>query len=274
MQARQLAELASWVAIQSGSVIYGSGQQPMMVATPYWTASKIRIQRWISALKMFEMDLTAYQANGTGHLNWSAMEIVYQEIILSDVLTRVWSATVTAHDRHHQTDELEGLANAIFISHLETKNRAFRLLLTSRGINEDFYDRFNTLRRRMERWCDLFLGQIPMGEQAAIYSFESSRVRDFYAERCQSMGAELATRQRTLAASFSADLNRNLIDYSANPDLNQQIASGILACFPSDRFDSNGLPKSARMLWAEKSHSDTQLLLDHLIDLEVRVSQN
>jgi hypothetical protein len=263
MHASQLAEIGSWVATHSSQLIYGTQNQPMLVSTNYWTSSKLRIQRWILALKMFERDLQ--NPNPGEHDYWPALQIVIQEILVSEMLTRVWSATVLAYDAHHKSDELFGLAHSVYLSHLEAKNRAVRLLLSGRAANEDAFERINALRRRMERWTDLFLGQLPHGESAAVFGFDRNRVKDFYAEQRAALGAEYQSRQKVLAASFSADLLRDLVPNSANPDLNREIVSGILACYPCDRFDSHGCPKSARLMMLEKSHHDAQCLIDELV---------
>ncbi len=268
MHACQLAEIASWVAVHSANLVFGEKEQPMLAATSYWTASKIRLQRWVTALKMFEQDL---QNADPRHDPWPALEIVVQEILLSEMLTRIWSATVVTHDWYHQSDELHGLVHSVHISHIEAKNRALRLLLKGQGLNEQAFDRLNGLRRRLERWTDLFLGQLPHGDQASMFGFDRNRVHDFNREQRQSVGPEYSRRQQVLMASFAADLAKNRVEYTANPELNREIASGVLACFPSDRFDSNGLPKSARMIWLEKSQNDTQMLLDHLFGYEASV---
>ncbi|MFK7769030.1 MAG: hypothetical protein AB8B55_17540 [Mariniblastus sp.] len=265
MHSSQLAELASWVATHSGNLVYGEQDQPMLVASTYWTASKVRIQRWVTALKMFEND---FEDVKKGHDPWHALEIVVQEILMSEVLTRIWAAAVLNHDWYHQKDEMHGLAHSIHVSHIEAKNRAIRIMLRGQATNEEAFDRMNELRRRLERWTDLFLGQLPDGERASTFGFDRNRVKDFNREQRDSTGPEFAMRQKVLFASFSTDLQRNRIKYSANPELNRDIASGILACFPSDRFDSNGLPKSSSMIWLEKSQRDTQMLVDHLVEFE------
>lgn len=265
MHSSQLAELGSWVALNSGNLVYGEQEQPMLVATSYWTASKIRIQRWVAALKMFGQD---FDSPNPGHDPWPALEIVVQEILMSELLTRVWAATVLTHDWYHQQDEMHGLAHSIHVSHVEAKNRAIRILLKGRASNEAAFDRLNSLRRRIERWTDMFLGQLPNGEESSVMGFDRSRVIDFNREQRESAGSEFLTRQRVMMASFSADIVRNLVPHAANPELNRDIAAGVLACFSTDRFDSNGLPKSARMIWLEKSQRDTQVLLDQLKEFE------
>lgn len=264
MHANQLAELGSWVATNAGTLVYGETEQPMLVLTNYWTASKVRINRWVTALKMFEEDVKQPK----GHDPWPALAIVVQEILVSEFMTRIWAATVLTHDWHRQTDEMQGLAHSVHISHLEAKNRAMRVMLAAKSLDKDTFDRMNVLRSRLERWTDLFLGQLPSAKQAATFAFDKNRVSDFHSEFSESIGRESATQQRILMSSFALDLARDSIEYAANPDINREIAAGVLSCFPADRFDSYGLPKSVRSVWLEKSQSDTQVLVDHLFAFE------
>lgn len=265
MHSSQLAELGSWVASNATKLVYGSPEQPMLVATSYWTASKIRLQRWVVALKMFEKD---FDDDSSSHNPWPALEIVVQEILMSEMLTRIWSATMLTHDGHHQTDEMHGLAHSVHISHIEARNRAVRIMLKGQSADEEAFDRMNGLRRRLERWTDLFLGQLPCSDQASGLGFDRNRVVDFNEEQRDLLGPTHITRQQVLTASFSNDILRDQTPYAANPEINRDIAAGILACFPSDQFDPTGLPEAARTIWMEKSHHNTQILVDHLMELE------
>ncbi len=266
MHASQLSEIGSWVAVHAANLVFGRQQQSLCVSNEYWTASKCRLQRWITALKMFEHDIADPAEE---HDPWPAMETVVEEILLSEFLTRVWAAAVLCHDQYHETDELNGLAHSTFISHIEARNRAVRLLLAGQNSNEEAFDRINLLRRKLERWTDLFMAQLPNLNISRQFAFDQERVADFYNERRQESGPNVVRRQQVLMASFAADVN-TFHGHSANPVFNRQIASGILKCFPSDRFDSTGLPKSARMLWMEKSQDDTQMLVEQLADFETK----
>jgi len=265
MHANQLAELGSWVATNAGTLIYGETPQPMLAATNYWTASRIRLNRWGTALKMFEED---FQEPEAAHDPWPALSIVVQEVLMSEMLTRVWAAVVSTHDWYRQTDEMHGLAHSIHVGHIEAKNRAFRVMLEGQQLNEEMFDQMNALRRRIERWTDLFLGQLPSASVSTKFAFDRNRVNDFNEEQVGTVGHEQTIRQKVLAASFTTDLLRGNIAFAANPDLNREIAAGVLSCFPSDRFDSFGLPKSVRSIWLEKSQFDTQMLVDRLVDFE------
>jgi len=106
-------------------------------------------------------------------------------------------------------------------------------------------------------------------EIARKFAFDRNRVADFFSEKTEEKGPAWTRRQQMLLASFSTDVN-GVSQFAANPAFNRKIAAGILSCFPSDRFDSTGLPKSARMLWLEKSQDDTQSLVDELFEFEAR----
>ena len=265
MYARQLAEIGSWTATFSGTLVFGEPPQSTLAASQYWTASKCRIQRWVTALKMFQHDFHGEQTN---HDPWPAFEVVVEEIVVSEMLTRIWSAVVSTHDWYHQNDELHGLAHSINVAHIEAKNRALRLMLSNRAANEKVFDRVNVLRRKVESWTDLFLGHLPRTEHPQRFGFQPSRVSDFSLENRHYSNRESSTRQQVLVASLAQDLRSSAKSTPANPTLNRKIASGVLACFPGDRFDSTGLPKSARMIWLEKTQEDTQQLLDQLLDFE------
>ena len=265
MHAKQLAELGCWVATNAGSLIYGEADQTMLSSTNYWTASRVRLNRWGTALKMFEED---FEDPSSGHNPWPALSIVAPEILMSEMLTRIWASVVASHDWYRQSDEMHGLAHSIHIGHIEAKNRAFRVMLKGQDLNQEAFDQQNALRRRLERWTDLFLGQLPSASIAAKFAFDRKRVVDFNEEQIGSIGSEQTIRQKVLTASFATDLLRDDTEFGANPELNRQIAAGILTCFQSDRFDSFGLPKSVRSIWVEKSQFDTQMLVDRLVDFE------
>lgn len=265
MRASQLAELGSWIALHADHFIYCEYHQPSLTATNYWTASKARLQRWDAALKRFEQDFANCERV---HDPWPALEMVVQEILISELLTRVWSATVIIHDWYHQQDAMYGPTHSVHVAHLEAKTRAIRILLQARPRNEFVFDRLNRLRRRVERWTDMFLGQLPNAEKVSIFGFDRNRVFDFNREQDNEFLSEIAIRQRVLAASFSIDVVRDQTPCCVNPDLNRELAAGILDFFTADRFDSNSMPKSIRWIWLEKAQIDTQLLLDELVGFE------
>ena len=261
MKPQTLAEISSWIAVHAAPLAFGHDPQLPRVINRYWTASRCRLGRWTSALKMFEKDM---ELDDPYHDPWPAIEVVIQEIIISEMLTRIFGAAMVTHDWYNDSDELHGVVHGIQVGHIEVRNRAMRLILSGRADNEEAFDRMNRLRRRIERWTDLFLAQMPACEAAHTFAFEIERVEDFRMENEEAIPDIAAGRQQVFIASLAADL-QNLSDaFPANPELNRDIASGVMACFPADRFDSNGIPKTIRQIWLEQSSHDTEDLVYQL----------
>jgi len=265
MHASQLAQIGSWIAVHAPTLIFGNSSPKELVSVDYWTASKCRIQHWNAALDIFEEDL---RSGTTNHDPWPAIRTVVEEIFVSEFLTRIWSAAVMAHDTYQESDELFGLAHSVHISHIESRNRAMRMLLGSQALNEQEFDRLNLLRRKVERWTDIFLARVTDISIGKMFAFNEKRVIDFYDEIEESSPVMQHRRNQLLIASFAAELMEFQSQWAANPKLNRKISSSLLACFPSDRFDSLGLPKSFGMVLLEKTQHDTQLLVDRLLELD------
>lgn len=265
MHATQLAEIANWAAFNAIRLISGTSALTAASCNEYWSQSKCRQNRWMAALKMFEQDLRIQRGK---HDPWPAMEIVIQEILLSELLTRVWSAALVAHDAGHRTNELGGIAYSVHIGHVEAKNRAIRLLLNDPTVNAKTFDRLNCLRRKAERWTDLLLAQSPDFNTTIRFAFQPNRVKDFREENRNSSYEAERTRRLLYAASMSEDFNRVAVKFAANPEINRRIAGGVLACFPNDRFNSFGIPKSIQLIWMEKTSDETQLLVNDLAALD------
>ena len=263
MHARQLAEIGGWLATSAETFIHGEDVQPARNVSTYWSGSKCRLQRWHAALKVFANDL---DNPSEMHDPWPAIRVVAEEILLSDVLTRIWSALLTEHDRVRRCNELHSIAHSIYIGHMEARNRTLRLLLQDDDASQKAIGEIDRVRRQLERWTDLLLSYVPATTYVARFGYDRSRIYDFANDR-PLVGSRLRRQQsHVMLASFAACLRTETGRFPANPDLNRRIASGVLSCFPSNRFDSSGLPKSMWLLKMEQIHQDTQVMLDDLID--------
>jgi hypothetical protein len=261
MHARQQLEIAGWIAANAESIIGTIDQTENVLLETYWLSMKTRTSRWNTALKTFERDLEA----GNRDFNpWPALEIILEEVVVSESLTRVWSAVIVSFDLHLGIKEFSPLAHSIFISHMETRNRVTRLLLRSRGENELVFDRINQLRRSVEKWTDLFLGLLPSEEIGRNFSFDSKRHEDFSREN--NLGDQSLSDQRvhTWLAAAEKTFAHQCKKWSANPELNRRIIEGIFACIPNQLFESSELPPLIASLWKEKSHANAQALIDRL----------
>lgn len=265
MHARQLSEIAAWLAVHSKTLLTNNRNHEALLAQHYWTNSRIRSSRWNAALKVFAEDLAD---EAPVHNPWPAFEIIAEEIFLSEMLTRIWATYLVSLDIQQQREEYTGLAHGTFIAHVETKNRVFRLMLSAQGKNEAVFDRLNQLRRLVEKWTDLFLAWFPQQEVAQQFAFDRRRLADFVQERGYYDDQQSARQQQILISSMLRGLQQSPSKWSANPELNRRIVDGVLACLDNESFAQVAYPGSLSQLWVEKAHTDTEVLVEQLNQLD------
>jgi hypothetical protein len=267
MHVRELVEIAGLVALNGPLLVGGSSAPSPVHLDQYWSTSKCRFESWNRALKIYA---TLSVKESREDLDaWVDIHAALDEIFVSEMLTRVWSAVLVARDRRTQTDAAEPIARSVLASHMEARHRAMALLLHGQGLGTQQSMTLNRLRRRVERWTDVLIGGL-------LHTGGKYDLREFAVEpeRAQDFAADLAIERQdpsgrqawrlTLVSLRSAFQNR-LSPAAANPDANARIASSILGCFPGDLFDSTGLFQSLWMLRLSANASDAQGLLSDLL---------
>ncbi len=257
MHARELVELAALVSAHGPALT--RSQQPISAGSieQYWTASKIRLDRWARCLKDFGQDECHDRRIGIGERAGAIVE----EVLTTEILTRVWSAALAAYDRNRGKNSVEPIARSVMIGHMEARHRALTLLVQGRGCDRQAVDTLNDVRRRAERWTDLLLATLIDPDEVSEYAVEPERAREF-AEDLQRQGGEPPW--TLTVASLRAAFPRTHFT-SPNADLNERIASSIVGCFPAEVFNSTGLFRSLWLMRLMAVADDTQGLIDELL---------
>ena len=267
MHARELAELAALVAVHSPAIIHGSGRVPHSVSEQYWAASKCRLDRWGRLLR--QLTASTDQPLRPATLAWPRIRPVLEEILATEILTRLWTATATAYDAAHSDQDLEPVARNIFAGHLDARRRLLTLLADGRVIALPEAVKLNHLRRRVERWTDMLLAHLADTIAIDEFAFEPDRAHDFAEDLDhQSTRAERRFTCQLMLTSLRASFAEGLAERSVNADLNRRISSALLAAFREEITDSAGLVKS---LWLERmsqTATDTEGMIEELIRLD------
>src|SRR3954469_14933553 len=158
MHVRELAELAALIAVHWPSIVRGGVQIPPGLNEEYWSASKCRLDRWSRLLR--PLAATTDSALLSPALAWPRVQPVLEEILVSELLTRIWTAAAAAYDAQAVEDELEGVARNVFAGHLDARRQLLGLLADGGVIPADEVSRLNHLRRRVERWTDMLLAHL------------------------------------------------------------------------------------------------------------------
>ena len=263
MHAYELVELAALISAQGPGLVVGVDRLSENGLEQYWTNSKIRLDRWCRALRSFA---TAAGDPKWRQHHWPHIRGVMEEVISSEMLTRVWAAVLCAHDRRHKLSEAEPIARSVMLGHLEARHRVLTLLLNTPGLDVKAAFKLNQLQNLSHRWTDLLVGYlIPLGDLSE-FAIDPARARDF-AQDLRDEGMHPGRRivwpliLTALRSCFPQDSSAE----TPNADLNFRIAAGILACFPGDLFDSTGQFQALWLLRLNNSAADAQIMLDELL---------
>ena len=99
----------------------------------YWAASKGLAESWNRSAKSY----TTLSGDSTPEDfdKWVQIRGALDEIFISEMLTRVWTAVLVACDRHSGNHAAEPIARNVLAAHLEARQRALGLLLDGRGFS-------------------------------------------------------------------------------------------------------------------------------------------
>ena len=267
MHARELIELAALASAHGPALVQSDTQIPARGIEQYWASSKVRLDHWTRSLKAF-----TGQASGgrRGEHEWLEARGVLEEILTGEILTRVWTAVLCVYDRTRGTDEAEPVARSVLIGHVEARHRVLALMTQGTKLEAKAAVKLNRLRRRCERWTDLLVGRLGGLQDLSEFAADPERTRDFAEDAPNRRGFEPShLAWPLLLVSLRTAFQRELGAVSPNADLNARIASGILACFPSQVFDSSGLLGSLWLMRITAAAEEAQVMIEELLAAEL-----
>lgn len=263
MHCCDLVELGALIAVRGSDFVRSSDSFPTGSLETYWATSRCRLNRWGRFLKDAS---TALETQRSTKFLWQAIRPGLEEILASELVTRVFAAAGTAHDVYHARQEAAPVMASVLAGHLEARKRTLQLLMIEQnGVTA----RLNRLRRRVERWTDLCLAHLAPLVELQRWSFDEERVTQFAIDLAEeepdsASRAASAVLLAALRASFTADL----LPQAANPDLNEPLAVAVLHCLPRELLGSRDAETSLWLQRVEDRASDTQAMLDQLFALD------
>lgn len=247
MHSLELAELASLLAFRAPAIAALKPKVHEPSLTRYWVQSRTRLEQWHRALSEYGVLENAGRPVAIQNW-WGDYEPMLEEVIVSDMLTRVFAALGRTLDIACEQREIEPVTHSVHLSHLEARNRVLQLLLFGRGGTVDQSTRLNRLRRAVERWTDRLLAPlITLDVKTNVYAVDAHRAFA-YATEWQEDTDEVT---RYASASLGQSAMRSTLlsrmhSQVAFPDANREVAQAVIGCLPRECFDSLGLLKSMR----------------------------
>jgi hypothetical protein len=259
MHARQLAELAGLAAIHAPALIKGRTLVGDSAMRQYWTAGRCRLDRWSSSIKKSASQLK----RGPSPASSSALRATAEEILVCGILTRVWAAVARLYDEQHEVEQLAPVADSIFHGHLEARRQVLKLLADGPELAEEDAAALNRLRRRCERWTDMLVGYLFELGDVEEYVFDAQRAREFSEDlSCTKPLSGAPAAWALLSASLKAIFESEPSAASSCADLNKQIATAIMSCYPAEAFDGTGVSAGLWLSRLSSAAEDAQGMID------------
>lgn len=264
MHLHQLVEVAALVAGQAPALLRTQPHCSESGLEQYWVASKCRLDRWGRTLKQYSTRMQEPAVPRS--LLWNAAQPLLEEILASEVLTRVWTAVGCGVDAINQGRDIGPIVRGVYIGHQEARNRVLALMLQGQGFGVEAAVTLNRLRHRIERWTDMLLGYVHTACDAREFAFDPQRVAEFADDvrhEQQQPGGPIAW--QVVLTSLRTAFARSLPCEPVNADLHERICASILSCFDAEQFDSCGVFKSLWLVRMSNVAKDTQGMIDSLL---------
>lgn len=241
MHSRFLVDVAAITASQNGAVINLASAAEDWRSDQFWVVSRARTNHWTARLKQIR-EWQKHRAKLDPRLFWAELEPVLEEVFLSEVSTRIWCATLAAVDHCLLPGELDPIARSVFVTCLEVRRQALRLLLFARGLPQVSTTSLNRLRFDCEVWTDQLLARIQPSSIATQFCFEKRRFRDL-ARAMRKLGKTRYAFQVwnvQLTGLLSSLATRRFLP-PTSAELNAELCSLMMSCLPAQGFDATGI---------------------------------
>lgn len=254
---RQIAETAAFASARSAFLIESSIPVPEKHLHDFWKCCRGRTMDWVRKLDglLSEASVTAPK----DHIRlWKIAEPLVAEVFVTEILTRVWAATLTAADLHRKEATGGPIARHTFKGHLEARNRSMTLMANSLQVPMTKMSQIDRLRRKSERWSDLLIGHLVLNYQLDEFAFESSRSIEFGQSQMNEIvsATDEPVWEFVLAGVRLAFSSMDTVE--APSDVwNRGTVRSVLGSFPADCFDGTGTFKSIGRVRIERSQSDS-----------------
>jgi len=251
-----LAELAAVISQHAPAIVYRRANIPSVAMVQYWACSRKRFELWHHTMARYTNAERDGDAQGLRRW-WSQHIVVLEEVIVSEMLTRVVATLGSALDAVSGTDEVGPITHAIHLSHLEASNRVQSLMLRGRGSRVQDAVRLNRLRTGVERWTDALVGRMCVQSTDWIsYGFDQDRAATHARElRGYGYGPSRDAAAWLMNAAMRDMLSRRTSPRAALPEANQKVAESVMMMMQQDLFDGVGALKS---LWMQRIACDYQ----------------
>lgn len=244
MTLRQMLEATTLISAHSSSLIELGQTLPQDALHRYWSCSRARLRIWTNRFDACTRESASCGADERS-AQWEKTESLFNEVFVTELVTRVWGAILTACDRRQMLCDAELIARNVLLGHQEVRQKALRIMLNGPHITLDQIAQVDCLRRRVERWTDLLLGHLVIQYGMHDFAFDAARSFDFGTTQ---LAQPRGPRRDQVWQLYLLCLTGGFADISRPHPLHEkfraEIIKTMLACFPAELFSEEGPLKS------------------------------
>lgn len=179
MNLRQTAELAALVSANRHRLI-NENTQPVSndQLQEYQEQSFDLIAEWTDDLNGFQAVMSSIPHQEQSEF-WCEVGATIECLLVSEMLARVWGATITSQDQFWNRLHAEPVARRVLIGHLKVRRQTLSLMVHANAQATQFLRPVDSFRRRVERWTDVLLGGLVPRYRVSDFSFDDRQAREF-----------------------------------------------------------------------------------------------
>ncbi|MCA9015996.1 MAG: hypothetical protein KDA77_11750 [Planctomycetaceae bacterium] len=252
MNSQLTAEVAALIASQSLSLAEGTKPFSPTALYDFWFHGQEHLKQRRKVLEPLANEPDISQ------ISEKELEVIFKDFFAEEMLIRVVTAMFTAADKRRNQCQAEPIARSLLLSFLDVKRLALTILVSEKQMSLETLKGINRIRRSIERWTDLFLGQLVFRFGLEDFAHDVARSRDFGEDQISNLNAphpvqtwDLIT--AGLRISFPAGLTSQTDDHW------EKMLGAIIACFPAECFNNSATMKSLQRVRIERSglHPET-----------------
>ncbi|MBS0262279.1 MAG: hypothetical protein JSS02_10045 [Planctomycetes bacterium] len=236
-----LIEIAAHVSIHSPTLIEASHDLTAgtLERFEHWTNESVR--HWQDVQDGLREQAARTESSQRSRV-WQTAQIEFHDLFGMGLVTRIWGAIITARLRTRNPIATCEIASQSLARHEQTTQQVLRLLADGPYLPLENALVLDRLRRKIERWTDVFIGHLVYRYGVDEFAFDSQRARDFGEEqvRCGSNSRQDQIWEMYLLCLRTAFPGYNLPGGAAR-QRRTEILKAILACMPADLFLGDGL---------------------------------
>ncbi len=180
-----LTEVAALMAGHHRLFIEQSDELPNQVVGDYYILSRNRFNRWMKDLQDLQSGVEVRDPQKLMELasSRSAARSLAEQIMVNEMLARIWTMMLVARDRLHGLDRVRPLAHNVFLGHLSIRHKSLHVCLTDESMTAADTNAIDKLRSSTERWTDLLCCQLMDDFDLWQYAFDKDRALEFLRDR-------------------------------------------------------------------------------------------